>query len=313
MSPRQRRMVATAVCVPAALVLLACSVALIRDYVATRRHAAGEKQRVAALEEAAKKDVSQSAALAAELDRQTTLSLRRVFRQKIAAGVLIAASVLFLAGAKWGLRAETPAAPDLNSVKLMRAAEASRLRTRQRGKAGKGRRAGCKRCAGDTADTASDLDLSFVDTVVAREGRGAEAAIPVLQAIQSHYGYLPDEALKRVCALTAITPAQIAGVSTFYGQFRRTPAGRHMVKVCHGTACHVSGARQITEEIHRYLAIAPGSDTDPQRDFTVDKVACLGCCSLAPVIMIDDTTVGRLTPTEACEAIEALRQEEQST
>ncbi len=150
---------------------------------------------------------------------------------------------------------------------------------------------------------APPLDLSFVDQAIAQHGRTREAAIPLLQAIQTHYRYLPDEALRRLCELTEITPAQIAGVSSFYGQFRRTPVGEHLVRVCHGTACHVSGARQITEELRRYLAIPEGADTDPAREFTIDEVACLGCCSLAPVLMVDGHTAGKLTPTSARQAV----------
>ena len=148
------------------------------------------------------------------------------------------------------------------------------------------------------------LDLSFVDTAIAQHGRTRESAIPLLQAIQTHYRYLPDEALRRVCELTDVTPAQIAGTSSFYAQFRRSPVGKHVVRVCHGTACHVSGARQITEELRRYLAIPEGADTDPSRTFTLDEVACLGCCSLAPVLMVDGHTAGRLTPASARNALE---------
>ena len=139
--------------------------------------------------------------------------------------------------------------------------------------------------------------------LVSQIGRGKEAAIPLLQAIQTHYRYLPDEALRRVCELTEITPAEIAGTSSFYGQFRRSPVGEHIVRVCHGTACHVSGARQITEELRRYLAIPDGEDTDAARLFTLDEVACLGCCSLAPVLMVDGHTAGKLTPATACDAL----------
>ena len=146
-----------------------------------------------------------------------------------------------------------------------------------------------------------------MERIVQQQGRSKEAAIPILQAIQSHYRYLPDEALQRVCELTEITPAQIAGTSSFYAQFRRSPVGKHVVRVCHGTACHVSGARQITEELRRRLEIPDGADTDPQRMFTVDEVACLGCCSLAPVIMVDGQTVGKLTPATACEALDGIR------
>jgi NADH:ubiquinone oxidoreductase subunit E len=142
-----------------------------------------------------------------------------------------------------------------------------------------------------------------VDELVAREGRGKEAAIILLQAIQSHYRYLPDEALHRLCELTEITPAEVAGTSSFYGQFRRSPVGKHVVRVCHGTACHVAGARQITEELRRHLRIPEGADTDADRLFTVDEVACLGCCSLAPVLTVDGHTSGRLTPATACDTL----------
>jgi len=141
---------------------------------------------------------------------------------------------------------------------------------------------------------------------VTRLGRGREAAIPILQAIQTHYRYLPDEALRRVCELTEITPAQITGTSSFYAQFRRSPVGRHVVRVCHGTACHVAGAEQITQELRRHLEIAPEEDTDSLRLFTIDRVACLGCCSLAPVMMIEDETAGRLSPAGARQALDAV-------
>ena len=154
------------------------------------------------------------------------------------------------------------------------------------------------------------IDLAFVDELVAREGRGKESAIILLQAIQSHYRYLPDEALHRLCELTEITPAEVAGTSSFYGQFRRSPVGKHVVRVCHGTACHVAGARQITEELRRHLRIPEGADTDAERLFTVDEVACLGCCSLAPVLTVDGHTSGRLTPATACDALAPLRETE---
>jgi NADH:ubiquinone oxidoreductase subunit E len=143
------------------------------------------------------------------------------------------------------------------------------------------------------------IDLTFVDELVRREGRSPEAAIPILQAIQEHYRYLPDEAMRRVCELTEITPAQIAGTSSFYTRFRRSPVGKHIVRVCHGTACHVAGAGQINEELRRALNIPEGADTDDAREFTVEEVACLGCCSLAPVVMVDERTSGKLTRATA--------------
>ncbi|MHC4464703.1 MAG: NADH-quinone oxidoreductase subunit NuoE family protein, partial [Planctomycetota bacterium] len=93
----------------------------------------------------------------------------------------------------------------------------------------------------------SDLDFTFVDEAVRQIGTGTEKVLELLQAIQGHYRYLPREALERVCELTDITPASIAGVSTFYNQFRHRPVGRHIIHVCVGTACHVKGGERIYE------------------------------------------------------------------
>ncbi|HPD14684.1 MAG TPA: NAD(P)H-dependent oxidoreductase subunit E [Planctomycetota bacterium] len=142
----------------------------------------------------------------------------------------------------------------------------------------------------------SALDLTFVDQVVAGIGRGPEKVIPILQAIQAHYRYLPEEALRRVCETTEITPAALMGVSTFYSQFRHRPMGQHLVRVCVGTACHVKGAGLVHDAFVRHLRVPEGDDTDPDRLFTLQKVACLGCCTLAPVVQIDEVTYGHLTP-----------------
>ena len=150
----------------------------------------------------------------------------------------------------------------------------------------------------------AELDLEFVDEAVARLDRGPEAAIPILQALQDHYRYLPEAALRRVCELTRITPAQIAGIGTFYNQFRHRPMGRHLVSICHGTACHVKGSVPVHDALHRHLGITGPEDTDPQGLFTVQKVACLGCCTLAPVMQIDGVTYGHLTPDRVPEVLE---------
>ena len=114
----------------------------------------------------------------------------------------------------------------------------------------------------------------------------------MLQAIQARYRYLPDAALRRVCEASDMTPAQIAGVASFYGQFRQTPTGEHIIRVCEGTACHVSGAVEVRTELRRCLGMAEGADTDPTGPFTIERVACIGSCSLAPVITIDDRSTG---------------------
>lgn len=140
----------------------------------------------------------------------------------------------------------------------------------------------------------SDM-LQFVDDSVARLGRTPDAVIPLLQAVQEHYRYLPEQALERICDLTEIRPATLWGIATFYDQFRHRPVGKHIVHVCHGTACHVSGADRVEEALRRQLHIAPGEDTDPEREYTIESVACLGCCTLAPVVKLDHHTYGHIT------------------
>ena len=102
----------------------------------------------------------------------------------------------------------------------------------------------------------TQLDLDFVERTVCELGRDAEAVVPILQAIQNHYRYLPAEALQRVCQLTDITPAAITGVSTFYRRFRHRPVGRHMIHICHGTACHVKGSGLIQDAVAHHLRLA---------------------------------------------------------
>ncbi|HYG34851.1 MAG TPA: NAD(P)H-dependent oxidoreductase subunit E [Clostridia bacterium] len=146
-------------------------------------------------------------------------------------------------------------------------------------------------------------DLAFVDETVKRFGRGPDAVIPILQAMQDHYGYLPEEGLRRVCESTQITPASIAGVSSFYDMFRHKPVGKHIVRVCRGTACHVTGAERVQDALLRHLKISAGEDTDPEGQFTVEEVACLGCCTLAPVVRVDESTYGHATSEKAPEII----------
>ena len=141
----------------------------------------------------------------------------------------------------------------------------------------------------------TELDLSFIDETVEDIGRRPEAVIPILQAIQRHYRYLPEEALERVCELTEITPAQIVGVSTFYSQFRHRPAGEHTIRVCVGTACHVKDGASMYDAFRQHLNLSGDDDTSADNLFTVEKVACLGCCTLAPVVQIDDMTYGHLS------------------
>jgi len=147
----------------------------------------------------------------------------------------------------------------------------------------------------------------FVDRLIERTGRGAEATIPILQGIQREYRYLPEPVLRRVCEVTGIRPAELLGVATFYHQFRLREAGRHTLRVCHGTACHVQGSENIHDHIVRQLQIADGRDTCADNEFTVERVACLGCCTLAPVVQVDETTYGGLTADTIGAMIEDFR------
>lgn len=145
----------------------------------------------------------------------------------------------------------------------------------------------------------SGLDLAHVDSIVSRIGSSRDRILPLLQAIQAQYHYLPAAALERLAERTGLAPSSIAGVATFYSQFRHRPAGRHRVRVCVGTACHVKGADAVYESFRRQLRIEGESDTDAERLFTVQKVACLGCCMLAPVVQIDDVIYGSMAPEKA--------------
>jgi NADH-quinone oxidoreductase subunit F len=147
------------------------------------------------------------------------------------------------------------------------------------------------------------FDLSEVDAMVAEIGREAEDLIPLLQAIQKRFHWLPPEALERLCEITEIKPTAITGVSTFYAQFRHRPVGRHLVKTCVGTACHVTGSGVLDEALRKHLKIPADDDTDANGDFTIGTVACLGCCMLAPVVQIDDVIYGHVEASGVPELI----------
>ncbi|MGD2103483.1 MAG: NADH-quinone oxidoreductase subunit NuoE [Anaerolineae bacterium] len=144
----------------------------------------------------------------------------------------------------------------------------------------------------------SELDLSVVSDTIERCGTGQDAVIPLLLELQDAFGYLPIEAMRQVTQQTDISPDQIYGVATFYSQFRLEPLGEHIIRVCHGTSCHVRGIVGITDTLCDLLQL-DGEGTTADGEFTLEKVACLGCCSLSPVIMIDDQVFGGLTRKKA--------------
>lgn len=143
-----------------------------------------------------------------------------------------------------------------------------------------------------------EFDKTIIDNILAEKGKGKNAVIPVLQAIQGHYKYLPQAALEYVCEHSDISPAQLTGVASFYSQFRMEPVGEHIIKVCIGTACHVKGAVQVYDAFRREFKLGEGIHTDAERKYTVEKVSCLGCCTLAPVVQIDDVTYGHVNTNQ---------------
>lgn len=130
------------------------------------------------------------------------------------------------------------------------------------------------------------------------------ALIPLLQAAQNQYSYIPESAVHRISAVTGISVSEIFGVVTFYRQFRLHPPGRHIVRVCDGTACHVNSSATMIMTLKNVLKIDI-DETTSDRMFTLQTVACLGCCSLAPVMMVDNETYGRLTPPLIRKILEA--------
>ncbi len=145
--------------------------------------------------------------------------------------------------------------------------------------------------------------IAAVDEVVSLHGREKDKVILILQEVQKRINYLPSEALKRICEVTDITPGQISGVSTFYSQFRHLPAGKHIIKICAGTACHVKGSQLISESFRRVLSINDTRSSSPDNMFSIEEVACLGCCTLAPVVQIDGKTYGHVKPTQTADII----------
>lgn len=133
----------------------------------------------------------------------------------------------------------------------------------------------------------------FLDKVLADAAGDPGALITTLQRVQGELGHVPPETIGRIAETLGVFPSQIFGVLTFYGQFRLTPVGDHMVRVCHGTACHVGGAERVMAAACEELGLKEGGTSD-DGGFTVEKVFCVGCCSLAPVVMVDDRTYGRL-------------------
>ena len=144
--------------------------------------------------------------------------------------------------------------------------------------------------------TEACLDMTLLDGILASRDRvDAKDLSPLLQQIQSAYGYLPPPVLLETSRRTRIPASRIYGVATFYEQFHLEPHGRHTIRCCRGTACHVKGGHGMIQAVGRTLGVAEGETTEDMR-FTFETVACLGTCFLAPVIMVNNDYYGNMTP-----------------
>ena len=133
--------------------------------------------------------------------------------------------------------------------------------------------------------------------------------MPIMQKAQEIYGYLPKDVMYHIADKTGVSPAEVLGVATFYAQFRLQPIGKYLLMSCQGTACHVNSSERIITAISSYLGIEDGETTEDGL-FTLEKVACLGCCSLAPVIMINGEAHGNLTPEKAVGILKEIQNTE---
>jgi len=151
------------------------------------------------------------------------------------------------------------------------------------------------------------VDMAPLEGIVsAKSNSGSNDLIPLLQDIQKEYGYLPRPVLMELSRLSGIAASRIYGVATFYEQFHLEPHGRHTIRCCRGTACHVRRGREIIRSIKRELGVDEGQTTEDMR-FTFETVACLGTCFLAPVIMVNNDYYGKLTPDKIKSILERYK------
>lgn len=156
----------------------------------------------------------------------------------------------------------------------------------------------------------SNVDLSLIKDVVDKYKDIEGSLITILQGVQGVYNYVPMEAIEYISEETGIKPSKIYGVLTFYTQFRMNPVGKNLIMLCQGTACHVNGSERIEEAIIEELGINEGETTEDGL-FTLINVACLGCCSLSPVMMVNDETYGKLTETSVKKILNEIRTRDQ--
>ncbi|MDQ7778230.1 MAG: NADH-quinone oxidoreductase subunit NuoE [Planctomycetota bacterium] len=139
-----------------------------------------------------------------------------------------------------------------------------------------------------------------VSAILSRFKSEESSLIPILQEVQAEFSYLPVDAMRRIARFLRVPESRVFGVASFYAQFRFTPMGKNRVMACRGTACHVRGAPRILEEISKFLGVQEG-ETTPDMKYTLETVACIGCCALAPCVMVNKEVHAKLTPATAKE------------
>ena len=152
-----------------------------------------------------------------------------------------------------------------------------------------------------------ELSFTVIDAIAHKHNVQPGAVIPTLQEIQDAYGYIPPVAIERIAENIGVPTSEIYGIVTFYSQFRLEPIGENMIKVCHGTACHLNGAERIAQAIVQATGAEEGK-TSRDGKFTVERVACIGCCSLAPCTMVNNEVHGRLTPESISKIVSQVQE-----
>lgn len=153
------------------------------------------------------------------------------------------------------------------------------------------------------------MDIGKIDQIIDKHQSEASLLIQILLDIQHDNNWLPKEALIRVCEKLAVPMSRIQHITTFYKHFSLSPKGKHEIQVCVGTACHVRGAERILDTVFEVTGVGPG-ETDPDLNFSVETVSCLGCCALGPVIVVDGELHGNVEQAETAEVLQELKQAE---
>ncbi len=153
-----------------------------------------------------------------------------------------------------------------------------------------------------TQEPPREVDSQLAGILSSYKGKPGEV-ISILQQIQREFGYLPEQAMRRVAKFTGVDASKVFGVATFYAQFKLVPTGRNVIKVCRGNACRVRGGARVLKTVEKQLGIKPGEST-PDLEYALETVACLGACAVAPAVVVNDETHGNTTPDKVPELIQ---------